>query len=125
MMINHLFIRLGNNSLNQHNAYATRFSKCLLFSRVYTLHYILTKYGKISSYSWAILQLCPTQFFGFDIFRELTLKFGKAKESYFDGEIGSLFFKIKSIVKQVGFHTCFFFASMFNFILSTVVNFLE
>ncbi|PKK57001.1 hypothetical protein RhiirC2_858389, partial [Rhizophagus irregularis] len=61
MMIDHIFPRL-KESLPKNDLYATRYSKCLLFARIYTLNYILENYGKINPCNWAILQLCPTVF---------------------------------------------------------------
>ncbi|GBB95748.1 hypothetical protein RclHR1_02600017 [Rhizophagus clarus] len=62
-MIEHLLPRLKDSSVHN-DAYAIRFSKCLLFARIHTLNYILENYGKkISPYNWTILQLCPTIFF--------------------------------------------------------------
>ncbi|POG57753.1 hypothetical protein GLOIN_2v1737263, partial [Rhizophagus irregularis DAOM 181602=DAOM 197198] len=70
MMIDHIFPRL-KESLPKNDLYATRYSKCLLFARIYTLNYILENYGKINPCNWAILQLCPTVFFDYDIFEEI------------------------------------------------------
>ncbi len=50
MMINHLFPRL-KNSLTHNDIYIIRYSKCLLFARIYTLNYILKNYKKISLYN--------------------------------------------------------------------------
>ena len=73
-MINHLHPRL-KDSLIHNDIYTMRYSKYLLLARIYTLNYILEKYGKISPYNWAILQLCPTFMFdNKDIFNEITEK---------------------------------------------------
>ncbi|GES82611.1 hypothetical protein GLOIN_2v1738890 [Rhizophagus clarus] len=44
-MIEHLLPRLKDSSVHN-DAYAIRFSKCLLFARIHTLNYILENYGK-------------------------------------------------------------------------------
>ncbi|RGB27938.1 hypothetical protein C1646_717346 [Rhizophagus diaphanus] len=99
MMIDHLFPKL-KSSLVQNDAYAIRFSKCLLFARIYILHYILETYGEISPYNWAILQLCPTVFFNSDIFEEITLEFRKVPEQYFDENFRKLIREILFLVNQ-------------------------
>lgn len=119
MMIDHLPPRL-KDSVNQNSAYSMRYSKCLLFTRIYTLNYILRNYGKISSYNWAILQLCPTIFFGHDIFEEITLEFRKAPEHFLDEEIRKSIRNILSIVDQVGFLHLFFSFPSVCFISCTV-----
>ncbi|PKY60564.1 hypothetical protein RhiirA4_484411, partial [Rhizophagus irregularis] len=98
-MIDHIFPKL-NNSLAQNDAYAIRFSKCLLFARIYTLNYILKTYGEISPYNWVILQLCPTFFFDYDIFEEITSEFRKVPEQYLDEKLRKLIRNISLLVNQ-------------------------
>ncbi|UZO19249.1 uncharacterized protein OCT59_010547 [Rhizophagus irregularis] len=99
MMIDHIFPRL-KESLPKNDLYATRYSKCLLFARIYTLNYILENYGKINPCNWAILQLCPTVFFKGDIFETITLEFRKVPEYFLDVEIRKLISNILAIVNQ-------------------------
>ncbi|CAB4484779.1 unnamed protein product [Rhizophagus irregularis] len=99
MMIDHIFPRL-KESLPKNDLYATRYSKCLLFARIYTLNYILENYGKINPCNWAILQLCPTVFFDYDIFEEITSEFRKISEQYLDDNLRKLIRNISLLVNQ-------------------------
>ncbi|CAB5365005.1 unnamed protein product [Rhizophagus irregularis] len=99
MMIDHIFPRL-KESLPKNDLYATRYSKCLLFARIYTLNYILENYGKINPCNWAILQLCPTVFFDYDIFEEITSEFRKISEQYLDENLRKLIRNISLLVNQ-------------------------
>ncbi|CAB4442739.1 unnamed protein product [Rhizophagus irregularis] len=94
------FTGLIKESLPKNDIYATRYSKCLLFARIYTLNYILENYGKINPCNWAILQLCPTVFFDYDIFEEITSEFRKISEQYLDENLRKLIRNISLLVNQ-------------------------